>query len=226
MTNPRLLLTVLVFATAMPAFAQLRDTELKVERRTLDREDKIAKPRSNAEELTRGLRITVRNTSIKPQAEGEVEWSILVARPGMERAPLSTGTEKLKALQTSEAATFDVGAVPVQSRGAERQDMDYRVVVRRGDAQVAEVESKPNFAQLAQAARPMAQAGRKGKGARKEKIELRTDEPHPRLLASPACRTDAASLSMGKNHWPDPSRRSLAGVWRMWGDVSKRALRR
>jgi hypothetical protein len=148
---------------ATPALAQSRDTELKVERRTLDREDKIAKPRSNAEELTRGLHITVKNIGSKPLAEGEVEWSILVARPGMQRALLSTGKETLKALQTAEVATFDVGAVPVQSRGAERQDMEYRVVVRRGDTQVAELASKPNFAQQAAAARPMEKQGRKQK---------------------------------------------------------------
>jgi hypothetical protein len=163
MTTPRCLIAILVLAATAPGFAQLRYTELKVERRTLDREDKVAKPRSNAEELTRGLRITVRNTSLKPQPEGEVEWSILVARPGIERALLSTGREKLKALQTSEVATFDVGAVPVQSRSGERQDMEYRVVVRRGDAQVVEVESKTSFAQLAQAARPAERQGRKKK---------------------------------------------------------------
>jgi hypothetical protein len=151
------------FLAATPAFAQSRDTELKVERRTLDREDKIAKPRSNAEELTRGLRITVKNTGSKPQAEGEIEWSILVARPGMQKALLSTGKETLKALQTAEVATFDVGAVPVQSRGGERQDMEYRVVVRRGDTQVAELASKPNFAQQAESARPMEKQGRKKK---------------------------------------------------------------
>lgn len=161
--NPKLLILAAALVCATPALAQSRDTELKVERRTLDREDKVAKPRSNAEELTRGLRITVRNSGSKPQAEGEVEWSILVARPGMQRPLLSTGKEKLKALQFSEVATFDVGAVPVQSRGAERQDMEYRVVVRRGDAPVAELASKPNFAQQAEAARPAERGGRKKK---------------------------------------------------------------
>ena len=159
----RLLTTVLVLSTAAPVFAQLKDTELKVERRTLDREDKIAKPRSNAQELTRGLHITVKNTGNKPLAEGEVEWSILVERPGAQRALLSTGKEKLKALQISEVATFDVGSVPVQVRGAERQDMEYRVVVRRGETQVAELASKASFEQQAQAARPAEKAGRRKK---------------------------------------------------------------
>lgn len=146
-----ILLTILL-ATAS-AFAQTLDTEIKVERRTLDRQDKIAKPRKDAQELTRGLRITVKNTGLKPAAEGEVEWAILVARPGQQRALYSSGTEKLKALKTAETATFDVGSIAVQQRNGDKQDMEYRVVVRRGSEEAAKSESVATFEQQAESAR-------------------------------------------------------------------------
>lgn len=157
------LTAILAIITAAPAFAQLRDTELKVERRTLDRQDKLAKPRQNAEELTRGLRITVKNTTTKPLTEGEVEWSILVERPSDQRALLSTGKETLKALKTAEVATFNVGAVPVQDIGNHRQDMEYQVIVRRAGAEVVKAESTASFSQQAESARPLEKKGHKQK---------------------------------------------------------------
>ena len=95
MTN----ILLIILLTAASAFAQVRDTELKVERRTLDRQDKLNKPRQNAEELTRGLKITVKNPGTKSAAAGEVEWAILVQRPGMQKNLLSTGKETLKVLK-------------------------------------------------------------------------------------------------------------------------------
>lgn len=152
--KPHLALAVILasLSAATSAFAQARDTELKVERRTLDRQDKISRPRQNAHELTRGLHITVKNIGLAPTAEGEVEWAILVARPGMEKALLSTGKEKLSELKAAAAATFDVGAVPVQDNGNKKQDMEYQVTVRRGGAEVAKVESTASFSAQAAAA--------------------------------------------------------------------------
>ncbi len=148
-----LLILVSALAFVAPAFAQSQDTELKVQRRTLDRQDKLSRPRQNAYELTRGLRITVKNTGVRPLDEGEVEWAILVQRPGMQKALLSTGKEKLQPLKAAEVATFDVGAIAVQDVGTNRQDMEYRVIVRRGDAEVAKVESIASFSQQAASAR-------------------------------------------------------------------------
>ena len=146
---------------AMPAFAQTRDTELKVERRTLDRQDKLNRPKQNAAELTRGIRIAVKNTGLKPSAEGEVEWAILVVRPSEQRSLFSEGKEALKALKGGETAAFDVGAVPVQDIGNRRQDMEFRVVVRRGGAEVAKHESVATFSQQAESARPVEKRGKK-----------------------------------------------------------------
>lgn len=65
-----LLILVSALAFAAPTFAQAQDTELKVQRRTLDRQDKINRPLQNAYELTRGLRITVKNTGFGAAIEG------------------------------------------------------------------------------------------------------------------------------------------------------------
>lgn len=70
----RSLTTVAMLVSASSVFAQLKDTEITVSRRTLDREDKVDRPRQNRAELTRGLHITVKNSGTKPQVAGEVEW--------------------------------------------------------------------------------------------------------------------------------------------------------
>jgi len=158
-----LVIALTLLSAVTPAFAQARDTELKVERRTLDKQDKVARPRQNAYELTRGLRITVKNIGGSATAAGEVEWAILVERPGMEKALLRTGKEKLEPLKAAEVATFDVGAVPVQDIGNKKQDMEYQVIVRRGGAEVAKLESKASFSQQAESARGAQKSGKKGK---------------------------------------------------------------
>lgn len=94
--------------------------------------------------------------------DGEVAWAILVQRPGMQKALLSTGTETLQPLKATEVATFDVGAVPVQDIGANRQDMEYQVIVRRGGAEVAKVESTPTFSQQAESAHGGKKKGKAG----------------------------------------------------------------
>jgi hypothetical protein len=149
------LAAIVAFASAAPAFAQIKDTAITVSRRTLDREDKVGRPRQNRAELTRGLHITVKNSGTKPLAAGEVEWAILVERPGPKRALLSTGKEPVKALAAGQEASFDVGAVPVAQNGAKKQEMEYSVIVRRGGAEEAKVTSIPSFDQQAKEAHPM-----------------------------------------------------------------------
>ncbi len=158
-----LIILVAALAFVAPAFAQSQDTELKVQIRTLDRQDKIAKPRKDAQELIRGLHITVKNTGFKPLAAGEVEWAILVQRPGQQRALLSTGKETLNPLKSGEVVKFDVGAVPVQEAGNNRQEMEYQVIVRLGGVEAAKVESTASFSRQAEAARSMEKKGRKRK---------------------------------------------------------------
>lgn len=141
------LAAIVVLASATPAFAQIKDTAITVSRRTLDREEKPGHPRQNRAELTRGLHITVKNSGTKPLAAGEVEWAILVARPGPKRALLSSGKEPLKALTAAQEESFDVGAVPVAQSSGNKQDMEYRVIVRRGGAEAGKVTSIASFEQ-------------------------------------------------------------------------------
>ena len=160
-----LLILTSVFAVALPASAQFKDTELKVSPRTLDREKQINRPKQ--QELTRGLKITVKNSSTQPLGEGEIEWALLVQRPSLQRkALLSTGKEKLPPLKASEVVTFNVGAIAVQDTGTTRQEMEYQVIVHRGGIEVAKAESTPKFSQMAQSARG---ANKKGAGNGKAK---------------------------------------------------------
>lgn len=152
--NTRLIpIAVSLISLASSSLAQLKDTEVKVQRRTLERQDKISRPKQNAYELTRGLQVKVKNASSKPAGEGEVEWAILVERPGMQKSLLSSGKEKLQALKAGEEATLNVGAIAVQDIGGSRQEMEFQVIVRRGGVEAAKVESAPNFDQRAEAAR-------------------------------------------------------------------------
>ena len=145
------LVSALTFAAS--ASAQFQDTELKVQSHTLDRQDKINRPGTNAQELTRGLKITVKNVGTKPHGEGEIEWAILVSRPGPKKDLSSTGKEKLQALKSNEVATFDVGAVPVQTNAGKSQEMDYQVIVRRSGIEVARAVSSAAFDQKAEGAK-------------------------------------------------------------------------
>jgi hypothetical protein len=148
-----ILITAALVSLAGPATAQLKDTEIKVQRRTLERQDKIARPKQNAYELTRGLRLTVKNTGSKAAVEGEIEWAILVERPGMQKALLDSGKEKLQVLKAGEEVSMDVGSIAVQDIAGSRQEMEYHVLVRRNGLEVAKAESTPKFNQLAESAR-------------------------------------------------------------------------
>lgn len=61
--------------------------------------------------------------------------------------------------------TLDVGAIDVQDQGANRQDMEHQVIVRRGAEKVAKAGSTPSFAQQAATDR----GGKKKDKARRNK---------------------------------------------------------
>ena len=147
---------------AVPSFAQTAGTEIKVQRRTYDREDKPDRA-NNVYAVTRGISFTVKNTGRDTAAEGEVEWAILVVRPAMGKHLLSSGKEPLAALEFGKSASFEVGSVPMQEAGANRQDMEYQVVVRRSGTEVARAESTASFDELAASSR-----GTKKKGKEKK----------------------------------------------------------
>lgn len=157
-----LILLAVTLAFAVPNLALSEDTELKVQRRTHDREDKSNRA-NNVNHVTRGLSFTVKNTGLGDAAEGEVEWAILVVRPAMGKHLLSSGKETLQALKFGETASFAVGSVPMQEAGSNRQDMEYQVVVRRGGIEAAKVESTASFDEMAASARGVRKKAKGGK---------------------------------------------------------------
>jgi len=128
-----------------------------------DRQDKPDRA-NNVYEVTRGISVTVKNTGRDTTAEGEVEWAVLVVPPAMGKHLLSSGRETLSSLKFGKAASFEVGSVPMQEAGSNRQDMEYQVVVRRNGAEGARVESTDSFDELAASSRG---AGKKGKAKKK-----------------------------------------------------------
>jgi hypothetical protein len=159
----KLIFLITLLACAAPAFLQSQDTELKVQRRTHDREAKPDRA-NNVNSVTRGLTFTVKNTGRNTAAGGEVEWAILVVRPAMGKHLLSSGKEPLPALEFGRTASFEVGSVPMQEAGANRQEMEYQVIVRRGGEEVARVESTATFDELAASSRGVkGEAKSKGK---------------------------------------------------------------
>ncbi len=159
--NAKLVFLALALTSAfvLTAVSQTPGTEVKVQRRTYDRKDKPDRA-NNVYTVTRGISFTVKNTGRYPAAEGEVEWKILVVRPAMGKHFLSSGKEVLPALDFGKTANFEVGSVPMQEAGANRQDMEYQVIVRRGGEEVAKVQSTASFDELAESSRG---TGKKGK---------------------------------------------------------------
>ena len=144
-----------------PAFAD--PVELKVERKVIDREDKINRPKLKSEELTMLLGIGITNKSGKDTGEVEVEWSIVVARPGPKGALLVTGTKKVAEVVNASTITVESGAVPVVKTRGGKQDMEYKVILKQGGKEIARAASNANFDQLAAAATPEKKAKKKDK---------------------------------------------------------------
>lgn len=161
--NTKFIFLATALACAAPTFAQPPGTEIKVQRRTHDRQDKADRA-NNVYTVTRGLSVTVKNTDLDAAAGGEVEWAILVVRPSMAKHLLVSGKEPLPGLEPGKTATFEVGSVPMQEAGANRQDMEYQVIVRRGGIEAARVETTASFDEMASASR---EKGKKGKAGKK-----------------------------------------------------------
>ena len=109
------LLAASLLLTIQPLRAEEKNgVMLTVQKKTLDRNDARGGYYSyDRIDRTQGLKVTVRNTTIKPQPEGEVEWTIIVRRAGYSSGSLEgfSGVEKLKALRPSDTADMVMGAV-------------------------------------------------------------------------------------------------------------------
>ena len=135
--------------------------ELKVERKVIDREDKINRPKLKSEELTTLLRIGIANKSGKDTGAVELDWSIVVARPGAKSALLSTGSKALADVASAKTVTVESDAVAVIKTRAGKQDLEYKVVLKQAGKEIARAVSHANFDQLAAAAEPERKARKK-----------------------------------------------------------------
>ena len=149
MNTLRLLLLALLTGSALAD-----PIEIKVERKVIDREDRIHRPKLQAEELSTLLHIAVTNRSGKATPETELEWSIIVSRAGANPALLATGTKKLAVIENTLTATADTDIVPVLKTRAGKQDLEYKIVLKQGGKEIARSVSNANFDQLAAAAEP------------------------------------------------------------------------
>src|SRR4051794_7143830 len=89
---------------------------VSVTKRTLNRADRRDGFYYTRYDRTQGYKVTIRNTSLKPLPEGEVNWTIAVRKVSYStnRVEKYVGTEKLQALRSSESVDLMIGAVPIE----------------------------------------------------------------------------------------------------------------
>ena len=124
----------LAFSAALRA-EEKNGVSLVVVKKTLERNDtRSSYVYSDRIDRTQALKATIRNTSTKPQPEGEVKWTILVRRFNYSPSELmgTTGTEKLKALKSAEITEMVMGAAQITGYtgyDSTKDKMDYQIIV-------------------------------------------------------------------------------------------------
>ena len=155
-----LLLPVLLCGSALAG-----PVEIKIERKVLDKEERIHRPKLQAEEQTTALTIGVTNRTGKDAAM-TVEWAVVVGRAGNRSDLLVTGSETLSSVGNTQTSTVQTDAFPVIRTRAGKQDVEYKVIVKQDGREVAKSISIDKFDQIAAAAEPQKRERRKkGKSA-------------------------------------------------------------
>jgi hypothetical protein len=107
---------------------------------------------------TKGLKVTVTNTSLKPMPAGDVEWQILVRKYDSASILSYEGTEKLKALGKGEAVELAVGSVPIlgmhDGAAMAMDKIEWRLVIKREGVEVFSAVSSSRFNALVKRAVP------------------------------------------------------------------------
>jgi hypothetical protein len=89
--------------------------QFNVSKTTLDRSDQRAGYYySTRIDRTEALKVSVKNGSFKPMAEGEVRWEILVRKYASSVVESMSGVEKLKPLRPAEGVDIVIGGAQVQ----------------------------------------------------------------------------------------------------------------
>lgn len=143
---------------------------VNVTKRTLSRSDRRDSIYYTLYNRTQGYKMAIKNTSLRPMPEAEVTWTILVRKANYsDRTEKYTGTEKLKALRSSETMDVMFGAVPISGYRYERDykdEMDYEVTVVHAGKETIRMSSMPNFAAVARRAILMESEREEGAGTR------------------------------------------------------------
>ena len=129
--------------------------EIKVERQVVSKEDRINRPRLQAEEILTALNISITNRSGKPLADAMLNWSVLVARGGAKKDFLISGKSKVSSLANSQSAKVETDAFTIVKNREGKQDFEYKVsLTDSGEKELAHAASDPKFDAMASAAHP------------------------------------------------------------------------
>ena len=162
---------------------------LMVTKKTLERNDTRSPYYYSGDRIdrTQGLKAAIRNTTIKPQPEGEVKWTILVRKNSYSSSGTldgSTGTEKLNALKSSETLEMVLGAAQItgwrDGYDAAKDKFEYQVIVSQDGVEKVRVQSTAAFDALAKRARLT-----KSDGSRESVMELQKPATKTPVTATP-----------------------------------------
>lgn len=138
----------------MPMRAEEKNgLQVTVQKVTLDRAD-FRGGDVNIENLDRtmGLRVSLRNTTFKEIADGEVTWEIVKRKWDTSTLELTTGTEKLPRLRAGENVELTIGAARTSGviNGAvlRKDELDWQLTFKQGAREIARFSSKANFPTL------------------------------------------------------------------------------
>jgi hypothetical protein len=154
---------VLLLGLLFSGFAQADPMELKVDRHVIEREDRLNRPRIQAEEQTTELRVSLTNKSGKTTAELVVEWELVVLRGGVRDNLLVKGRKTQAAVENAQTVTVITDAVPVVKARTGKQDLEYRITVREAGKNGKELASKVSTKEFDQVVATAVEEGKKKK---------------------------------------------------------------
>jgi hypothetical protein len=151
-----------VIALALLAFGFAAQAEERnglsvlVVKKTLDRADRSASYAYDRIDRTQGLRVTIKNATFKPMADGEIDWTILVRQYSSTSIEKYTGKEKLKALKPAETAELVIGAAQItgwRDWGNQWKDkVEFQVIITQDGKETFRTASTNSFDILAKRA--------------------------------------------------------------------------
>jgi hypothetical protein len=158
------LFSAIMLMCAAAGYAQEEQNGLQIEvtRKTTSRNDvRTDAYFDRSINRTMGLHVVVKNVSMKPFPEGEIDYSLLVLK--VDYSPvyyeLYTGTEKLPALQIGDSADIVIGDAQINgyaNPSEQRKDkLDYQLIIKHNGAETARVSSMDDFDTVAENAHKM-----------------------------------------------------------------------